>query len=752
MADLKFTVDSALLRELGEKLVETVHLALAELVKNSYDADATLVEIIFTKDKKGQMQIVVSDNGTGMNFDAIRNYWMRIATTNKVDQRISKVFGRPLSGAKGIGRFSCRRLGTHLKIITCGTKKGDVVGKQPIIEKTVVEFPWLKFIPGEDITTIKCPGFQDEIKNEQTGTKLIITGVPNEWTDRGYNWLKRQLAVLVANRGTNRKGFKEDPGFNVKIIAPNFEGGQLENVRDRLLKAGWGTLKGEINKKGQAVCKLDALGIGKREITSAISFQHLKDVSLELAIMVDDRDQIRDTKILSLGTLEKILNEWGGVQARYKGVRVYPYGDDDWLNIDRDRGLRKGSPNMESELFAFAQTLKGVDPGRSLLNMLSNKSYVGSVDIGELAKGFEIKLNREGFVTTIEVEELKSFVRFAIDWSTILRDYYLRQEALKRADRAKERFEELINEKIEKSRVIESAIDHLKTEAKVLSDVLPAAQKRKFETVFESATEVIQKQYEANQVELTHLRLVASTSTLLLIFSHEVKSLLGVLEQSKNSLKVLAQELQPKQRRTVEEINTRFVDLKDRLIELLNMTSLVGSGSGRAKAGQVALLERVKKVEKVFELIANKYNIVIDHSHIPNNIAFRKILDAEVYSILLNIISNSIKSVIAEGGNKRIELSAAKQDGMNVITIRDTGIGLDPSRYEEVFTPFIADPEGKLYSNLEKRINPEDNMIVGSGSGLGLGIVKEIIVAHGGSIRFKKPLKNWKSELEIRLP
>jgi signal transduction histidine kinase len=753
MDHLQFTIDSALLRELGEKLVETVHIALAELVKNSYDADATLVEVTFTKDSAGKMQIEISDNGLGMNFQAIKDYWMRIATTNKVEQKVSKVFGRPLSGAKGIGRFSCRRLGTHLKIITCGTKNGNVVGNQSIIEKTEVEFPWLEFVTGEDLTTIKCPGTQQVIKNETTGTKLIISGVPdNEWTNRGYGWLKRQLTVLTANRGTTRDGFKEDPGFNVKIIAPDFEGGQQENLRDKLLKAGWGTLKAEINKDGQAVCKLDALGIGKREITSSKTFLPLKDISLEIAIMVDDREQIRDKTILSLGTLEKILYDWGGVQVRHKGVRVYPYGNDDWLNIDKDRGLRKGSPNNESELFAFAQTLKGVDPVRSLLNMLSMKSYVGSVEIGESAEGFEPKLSREGFLKSTALDELIIFVRFAIDWSTILRDYYIRQEALKKANKAKEKFEEIIGEKIEKSKVIESAIAHLKTEAKVLSDVLPATQKRKFEAVFERATDVIQKQYEANQVELTHLRLVASTSILLLIFSHEVKSLLGVLEQSKNSLKVLAEQLLPKQKKTVEEINTQFIDLKERLIELFNMTSLVGGDNKKAKPGQVALLERIKKVEKVFQLIINKYDIIIDHKNIPNNIAFRKILEAEVYSILLNVMSNSIKSVIAYGGNKKIELSAEKENGMNVLTVRDTGIGIDSSRYEEVFIPFISDPDGKLYENLEKRINPEDNMIVGTGSGLGLSIVREIINMHGGSIRFKKPTKNFNSELEIKLP
>lgn len=750
MEYLQFTVDSALLRELGEKLVETVHLALAELVKNGYDADATLVEVMFTKDAKGQLQIVVSDNGTGMNFQAINDYWMRIATTNKVDQKVSRVYGRPLSGAKGIGRFSCRRLGTQLKIISCGTKAGNVIGKQSTIEKTVVDFPWLKFVPGEDITKIKCPGSQQTIKNEFTGTKLIISGVPNEWTERGYNWLKRQLAVLAANRGRKRKGFQEDPGFNVRIIAPDFESGEIIDVRTKLMKAGWGTLKAKIDNQGRAFCEIEAMVIGKRQITFSKPYIHLRDISLELAIMVDDRTQIRDTNILSLGTLQKILDTWGGVQVRYKGIRVYPYGDDDWLNIDRDRGMRKGNPS--DELFAFAQTLAGVDPGRSLLNMLSMKNYVGSVEIGEEAEGFEPKLSREGFVGSVSLDELKEFVRFAVDWSTILRDYYLRQESLKVAEVAKQRFEELINEKIEKSRIVESALNHLKIEAEVLSEAVPQAKRKRFETIFESATDVIKKQHEANQVELTHLRLIASTSTLLLIFSHEVKSLLGVLEQSKNSLIELAKELHDKQKKTVEGINERFIDLKDRLIELLNMTALMDSGTKKTKAGQVALLDRVKKVEKVFELITHKYKIDIDHSKIPNNIAFRKILEAEVYSILLNVMSNSIKSVIASGGNRKIELSAERSNGINILLIRDTGIGLDPSRYEEVFTPFISDPEGILYENLEKRINPEDNMIVGSGSGLGLGIVREIINVHGGDIRFKKPSKNWKAELEIKLP
>ena len=81
--------DSALLRELGEKLVETVYLALAELVKNSYDADADMVKVKFTMGEDGNDEIHIIDYGVGMNFREVKEYWMRIATTNKLEHNVS---------------------------------------------------------------------------------------------------------------------------------------------------------------------------------------------------------------------------------------------------------------------------------------------------------------------------------------------------------------------------------------------------------------------------------------------------------------------------------------------------------------------------------------------------------------------------------------------------------------------------------------------------------------------------------------
>ena len=59
MPTLPFTIDAELLRELGERLVGKPHIALAELVKNSYDADATEVTIKFAPQQDAVLKSVI---------------------------------------------------------------------------------------------------------------------------------------------------------------------------------------------------------------------------------------------------------------------------------------------------------------------------------------------------------------------------------------------------------------------------------------------------------------------------------------------------------------------------------------------------------------------------------------------------------------------------------------------------------------------------------------------------------------------
>src|SRR5262245_12397033 len=120
MQRMKFSVDSRLLRELGERLVGHPYIALAELVKNAYDADATKVVISFATDR-----IEVSDNGHGMDIEAFASRWMRVGSTHKEAQQVSPRFGRSLTGSKGVGRLSVQLLAQHLELRSVSETEPD---------------------------------------------------------------------------------------------------------------------------------------------------------------------------------------------------------------------------------------------------------------------------------------------------------------------------------------------------------------------------------------------------------------------------------------------------------------------------------------------------------------------------------------------------------------------------------------------------------------------------------------------------
>jgi len=746
MATLTFTVDSALLAELGEKLVESAHVALVELVKNSYDADATKVTVRFTPQSRGGPDIEVSDNGFGMTFEEVQQYWMRIATTHKLKKNISKKYGRPRTGSKGIGRFSCRRLGEKLHLTSTAS-----LGNRRI-QRTEVIFNWNDFVPGTEITTIECEGQTEILSTGKTGTTLRISGSQvDEWGRRGYGFLKRQFAILVANRGIKRRGFEADPGFNLSLEAPNFHE-RIENLRDRLLSAGWGDIAIEVDDKGNAACSLRAMRIG----TKAVKYPHkvpmLAGVRAKIGIMLADRSEMRDRRTISKGNLGTILNEWGGVFIKYKGFRVFPYGEPntDWLDIERDRAVRRTAlPNI---LQPFAAKLRGVNPGRALLSLLSEKNYIGDVEIDERARGFEMKASREGFIGEIGITPLRDLVRFSIDWATMYREFYKSLVAKEESDRARDELALQLRRAVSSSEVVTAAVRAVESEVKSFANQLATAERQQVLRSVRTATEAIEKHEESSQEELRHLRLVASTSTLLLIFSHEVKSLLTWLEEVSITLNRVGRTVPKKESERLAGIEKEFTSVKQRFLDLLAMTSLLSVKSPEAKIEKLALKPRVEKAAACFNLIKRTYDIEIDTESVSPTLQVGPISEAELYAVLLNVLSNAIKSVIAKGGARRVAVSAERDGRVSNIHIRDSGLGIPDSHYEDVFAPFVADPNKRLYRALKTKLNPEDEYIVGTGSGLGLSIVKEILSYRGGEVRFVPPKGRWRADLEISIP
>ena len=116
--EIGFTVDAGLIQRLGYELVGRAETAVSELIKNSYDADATIVDVDFIDTAVQGGSLVISDNGLGMTEEQLINGFMRISSTDKLHNPTSPRFNRTKAGRKGIGRFAAQRLGEELVIVT----------------------------------------------------------------------------------------------------------------------------------------------------------------------------------------------------------------------------------------------------------------------------------------------------------------------------------------------------------------------------------------------------------------------------------------------------------------------------------------------------------------------------------------------------------------------------------------------------------------------------------------------------------
>ena len=108
-----------LLTMLGDQLIKNELIALSELIKNSYDADASWVRVSFVDfeedfTKKPTSKIIIEDDGNGMDSGILKKHWLNPATPEKLKKKKKNTttqLGRVLQGEKGIGRFAISNSG-----------------------------------------------------------------------------------------------------------------------------------------------------------------------------------------------------------------------------------------------------------------------------------------------------------------------------------------------------------------------------------------------------------------------------------------------------------------------------------------------------------------------------------------------------------------------------------------------------------------------------------------------------------------
>lgn len=230
--NLSFRISTGLKNIIGRDLISDKFIAVFELVKNSYDAGAHSVVITFQDLNSSNPQIIISDDGWGMSYDDILDKWLFVAYSAKKKKNNDDFrdnIKRNYAGAKGVGRFSCDRLGSKLTLTTKAETDFDV---------NVIDIDWDKFEVDDSQEFMSVPVSHHTLSslpdNALKGTVLTISGLREKWDRASVLKLKKSLMKLI-NPDIDDKDDPFSITFNVPEMLPEDEKVRSEKKK----KDGW---------------------------------------------------------------------------------------------------------------------------------------------------------------------------------------------------------------------------------------------------------------------------------------------------------------------------------------------------------------------------------------------------------------------------------------------------------------------------------------------------------------------------------
>ena len=232
---LQFKISSALKNIIGRDLITDDFIAVFELVKNSYDAHATRVDVIFKDIYSGQSKIIIKDNGKGMSYQDLLDKWLFVARSSKLEGdeedsyknfRDKIKVKRAYAGAKGIGRFSCDRLGSELYLESIKDEEN------PKVEVLITD--WNKFEEDSDNEFVNVSVLHETLEKSSygttNGTVLEISNLHSEWNRKKFEDLKDSLARLI-----NPSAIKNEDSFKIFLSVENeIEGDKKQKKKNRI--------------------------------------------------------------------------------------------------------------------------------------------------------------------------------------------------------------------------------------------------------------------------------------------------------------------------------------------------------------------------------------------------------------------------------------------------------------------------------------------------------------------------------------
>lgn len=685
---------------LGRELISSDTVALAELVKNSYDAGAglVLVRISGNLDVDGAItaetgSISVLDDGHGMDEERIVGTWLEPATSFR-NERNPLQDGRRVLGEKGVGRFAAAKLG-DLMHLSSKVAHGEEVRLSLDWRDFDDDSKYLEDIGldllVDDTDVFSEDGQAERIWREQVevrhdariqptagqGTLIEIANLHSRWTPALATAVHRALSRLVSPFAEER-GVGD--GFKIFLEIPDELGPHSGEVTSAdLLKQSHYSLSAEVEADGQATVLLTLKDRSEREqeliLNPSDDGEEFRCGPFEAFLHVWDRDADSMNSLAEHFGGNKLardaLDAASGVSIYRDEFRVLPYGEigDDWLGLD---ARRVQNPTLR----------------------LSNNQIVGYVLIGRDANPDLVdQSNRERLVETPALADLREAVKQLLG--------IIEAERFEFRPRQSKKSRGSLFDPIDLEPLREAVAELAPHDARI-QDLVDKAQ-NDFDEQLKYAGEALSRYHR-----------LATLGKLTDMVVHELAQPIFAIRQTASlSMAKLEDVPNRDQGYMLEDIDASFSRIKDQADIANSVVKRIEPFGGRQR-GRPASHIVEDAIRDTVDLLAQQISAVKIQVSLPKTTNQVTIDKGEFQQILINLLDNSIYWLRqSKKGAKKIDVSVERNDdGSLSIVVEDSGPGISNEYEDLIFQPYFSTKA--------------------DGVGLGLAIAGEIVEDYYG--------------------
>lgn len=742
MAKIGFDVDAYTARLIGRENVSRLESAILELVKNTYDADATCCILYYEAETD---TLYIADNGTGMSTDIIKKHWMTIGNSSKKRNYVSKK-GRVQTGAKGIGRFALDRIGDNCVMYT-----------KSATENLEWSVDWSLFKDGTPLTNITADlvdvaysfdefvssAISDDFKKlvrekfDTTGTIFKIRPVRDEWNEKLINKIKNNLSTLVPQEISSIFSiyfFEINTAIeDAQLIMPDSNGVYdykiSFDVKGDQVKLS--IIRNEFDFKTSFDTIVEGAGFSERDkkyfvgtpIEEELSFtQIMSSKKITIANTIGDfsgmflfakiQYQEEDKQKYYYKNDKQVSLPWKGIRIYRDNFRVRPYGDHDtsaydWLLLANRKAKSPAAPSHQD--------------GKWRVNA---DQICGTILISRTNITLPDQANREGFVETPEFAILKSFLariiqKFEEDRQGVFRKlskYYDVTHPVAQ-------FEKEIHDKAQ-NKGGEQPKDHIADDGNASALPIPAESTHVEASKAHAVIKHKDAQIQSLENELQLLRALSTIGILTNTYVHEIRGNTNNL-----GLKIVM----------AKEALEYDEDIPEALRNISEAIAYQESFGSWFKV----TIETVRKDRRKMKNV-NLRDLMIELKSSWNDTCKDIIIDLdcetiefrcfayEIESIINNLIANSTTAFKSSGQkDKRISILVSADEEGVIINYRDNGPGLSDK--------YKSNPD-KIMEAMETDKTDINGETIGTG--MGMWIIGKTVVDYNGNVDLSENVKS----------